>query len=208
MMNRSIAGVVIGLTCFFVFACRDMPSITDPESTLRQLKRRVEALLPVGWSASRAEGVLVVRRNDPVRMANMLNASAMESEKDILDRSFLCEYRITVRLGERLTAEELADMRHHNEEVSETIARLTEKMRHITHKFDDYLPTTPEDERLVKEYRDPQALYREIPRYHFNGFSAVVTSEPSEILQFSSPQEWQECNTVRAAVISCLKEYE
>lgn len=206
-MNLSMGYVAMALLGCSTFACRTESTVAEQESAARALATRVEALLPAGWSASHADGVLVVRRNDPVRVVNMINAPPMESEKDILARSFPCEYRITVRLGERLTAERLAEMRRHNKEVAETLVRLAEKMRHITHKFDDYLPTTPEDERLVKEYRAAQALYREIPRYHYNGFPVAVTSEPSDALQFALPQEWQECQKVRTMVLSCLEEY-
>jgi hypothetical protein len=142
-------------------------------------------------------------------MVNMINAPGRgEGESDDgyrLAHSFMDHYSISLRLGEPLSSEQLSELRDQNAAVREKLARLEQKLQHTSHKFDQYLPSTPQEKAWVAEYARAKAAYRQVPTHAFRAFPVYVVSEPSDLYAFYSHKEEQECRGVYAAVLSPLQ---
>jgi hypothetical protein len=212
MKRPFIPGAAV-MTCIFICACHDTPPRTGVESALRELSGQAQAFLPEGWSALCTPNAMAVRRRDPVRMVNLVNAPPRDKEESIehyrLSRSFMGDCQITVRLRERPAVEQLADLNRQNAAVAEKQARLENTMRPMPHKFDDYLPSTPEEKRWVDEYKILKASCCEIPQYQFRDYAAYVVMEPPPgMLEFYVQEESQEYERACSAVISRLGPYD
>jgi hypothetical protein len=181
------------------------------ESALAILTKKTTALSPSGWSAARTNSAIVLRRIAPVRMVNLINAPpTKEGESDDayqFAHSYMDHCSIRLRLGEPRSLPQLAEMRRQNATVQEKLAGLEKKMGRISHKFDQYLPSTPQEKKLVAEYAATKATYCEVPEYHFEDFAAYVTVEPPDLYGFYSLKDSEECKSVRVAVLSNLQPY-
>src|SRR4051812_16024678 len=123
----------------------------DLESALAALSKTTTALLPSGWSATRTNHTIVLGRVAPVRMVNLINAPRlMEGETEDahqLAHSFMDHYSIKLRLGEPLSLKQLAEMRRQNAAAQERLEVLKKKMAPLSHKFDQYRPSTPQEKK-------------------------------------------------------------
>jgi hypothetical protein len=208
-MNRFYPFLVAGLlVCAAEFGLR----ASDLESSVAGLTKKTAALLPSGWTVSRTNHTIVVQRIAPVRLVNLINAPPnLQSETEdqyALAHSFLDHCCIRLRLGDPLSPEQLTEMRGRNEAILEKLARLESEMRHIFHKFDNYIPSNPQEKKLVDEYATTKAAYRVLPQHHFQGFAVYVTVEPPTMIGFYSEKDSQEFERVRAAVLSDLRPYQ
>lgn len=185
---------------------------SDVGSAVAMLQKKTAALLPGGWKASQTNNTIVVQRMTPVRLVNLINApgrSEGETEDEyLLAHSFQDYCWIKLRLGDHLSAGKLAEMRRENEAVLERLAALESKMRHITHKFGDYLPSNPQEEQLVADYSATQAAYRVLPEYHFESFAVYLTEKPPAMISFYSQKDSREFDRVRTAILANLQAYE
>jgi hypothetical protein len=105
--------------------------------------------------------------------------------------------------------EEYAKLAQENEQLGETLEAMRGAMRKagITHKFDDWLPSTPEQKGLVAAYRDAQKGLHKLPARYSDTHSIDVSDTQGFPLLFVDAKERDECAKVRPTVLDLFKSY-
>lgn len=119
------------------------------------------------WRVDVCGREVVLELNRSVAFAYVeLNAPARapgEVEPPVETHNKVC--RITLKFGERLSAERYEKLRHDNQAMQATRDALEAKVAHISHKFDSYLPSNAVERRELAEYRRDVAalMFHDLP---------------------------------------------
>jgi hypothetical protein len=179
------------------------------DAALKELTGKVANVLPKGWSVQTKDGSLVVQRAEGVRMVNLINSQIVlppvNMDRHRFNHSVVMAYAITVRLCEGMTAEKTAEIRRRNAEARPSREELQWVM---SHSKSPWVPETEAEKLLLEEYRRIAALYRYVPALHYGDFGAFVTADDDGPLEFYSGADAEECGRVKAAVKSCLEQYD
>jgi hypothetical protein len=181
---------------------------TSSESVPKESLDAVRAALPEGWSASAKGDKLVVRRKNPVSLYNPIGAPpGPEGEPRKLAAPW--PYEVTLRFRPLVSEKEYAQLNKKNAEVEGKVEKLRDGLRAagIRHKFDDWLPETPEQKKLVEEYRVTQKGIRRLPDLYTPSHSIEFGDSVGFVLLFAEEDERRECEKVKADVRKLFKAY-
>jgi hypothetical protein len=169
----------------------------------------VAALLPTGWSVRRDSVSLVISRDEPVEFYNTVNLPRHSGIDELKKAGFTHKtgYTLTLRFGSQITREAYGRSVEENRRISRDMAAMRDKMRHIHHKFDSYLPDTPEDKRLVETYNRLKGSAHDLPDCHDEKHSIWVRQSVDWPCTFASEKVGHECATVRDKVLAQFQTY-
>jgi len=171
--------------------------------------RAIEALLPEGWSVRRDRVSLVIARDEPVEYFSTVNLPDHSGIDELRKEGFThkTRYTLTLRFGPPITRERYRQLSAKNSKISRDMAAMRGKMRHIHHKFDSYLPNTPEDRRLVETYERLGKSLHDLPDCHDEKHSVWVGESVDWPCDFASEKVRHQCATVRNKVLARFQTY-
>ena len=202
------AWVPILLVAAAALADRPAPKAEDDGIPIpKGVMERVRAVVPEGWTVAAKDGTLVVRRDRPSRFINSINLPANLPGTGEARRKFLAEFgfarnfEVALRFRRRVSQEEYDRWRAENEQSDVKSGEMTQALtrRGINHKFDEFAPSTPEETRLVEQYRRAVAAlpYHGLPGFFAEGYSVDRSSiEMHHAIDFLDEAERDECSAV------------
>lgn len=154
---------IVSLLSGSLFAAADLTAEkttrTATQPVVAKHAKRIGAVLPKGWSVSTKGQMVTVRRDKEVRGEQFwVNMSPLDKPK-IVTWTFCT----ALRFAPPMPAEKYRRMRAENKATQAKLDEMQKKMRHITHKFDQYMATTPADKKLVADYDKMKARYHSLP---------------------------------------------
>lgn len=116
------------------------------------------------------------------------------------------QYRIALRVCELVTPAQYKQWAAENTGIETQLDEMREQMRGITHKFDSYLPTTPQEEQQVALYEAVKRKLHRLPDYHYRDISLDYAS--NDYRYPARPEVAEECTRAKRAVLGLLTKYE
>ncbi|MBM3983730.1 MAG: hypothetical protein FJ304_26365 [Planctomycetes bacterium] len=203
-MRITLAALVVALAG--LPAGRGAP--VPPDAVPPDVVKAVKAKLPAGWTATVRGATLTVRREKKV---GLINAIGRPPSPDGLppapDRTE--HYELVLTFRPRVTAAAFGEMEKENAETETKLDTMRDGLRaaRIAHKFDDWLPGTPEQKKLVAEYRAAQKAlpYHRLPDAFTETRSIDFDESVGHWLSFTNGDEAKECRDTRDAVRALFK---
>ncbi len=179
-----------------------------PDAVPPEVLRAVRAKMPKGWTATVQGVTLTVRREKKVSLVNAIGrAPDIDGRPPVPDRTEPYELKLTFR--PRVTAEAFERMEKENAETEKKLDKLRDGLRaaQIAHKFDDWLPGTPEQKKLVADYRAAQKAlpYHRLPDVFTDTNSIDLDESVHWALSFTDANEAKECRGVKESVRGLFK---
>lgn len=177
---------------------------------LQATRDKLAALLPVGWSAKVVNQSVVIQRQKPARMVNMINApgrSAEEEESEeqyMLEHSFAAQYEIALQFSPLVTAKEYARLVAENRETSRQMEHLEVRLRGVAHKFDQYIPDSNEEKRLVDQYDRLREKRHALPDLTDGQYSIYVHASDESGYEDLSVLD-KDCPAVKAKIVAAFR---
>lgn len=155
-MTRTVLAVIVSLFAATSFAA-DLS-----EADGRKWVERVRKLVPrEGWTVTVSDNDIVIQRTKPVPMLVFHANDPIWDGKTERKPSREQTIRFVLRFGPKLAIDEYDRLAAINEASNKEHDRLKSLVR-VTHKFDDFLPSTPEEKERVRLYREAVA---KLPRH-------------------------------------------
>jgi hypothetical protein len=132
------------------------------DAAVKLAASRIEESIGDDWKVTVSGKDVVIERTKPVTFADVeINGplrtvdeqAAFESARPT--RLKPCRY--TLRFGDKVTMNRYEKLRAENRAMVKKFDALRSKVRHIHHKFDEYLPSNDEERKQLAEYRREQA---------------------------------------------------
>ncbi|MBL7223638.1 MAG: hypothetical protein ISS72_07285 [Candidatus Brocadiae bacterium] len=176
----------------------------------KALLKRIEAVLPAGWSVRTAGDTVTVSRNDEAEAYNAINLPTHSGIGDLRKGGFTFahRYELTLRVGPHVAPDEFTRRIVANTATAKAMRELQARMRHISHKFDDYLPKTPADKKLVAGYRRLKAALHDLPDLYDDAHSIWSSDSLGFAVVFASDAVGKECRGVHGKVAALFLRYE
>jgi hypothetical protein len=205
---RHALGLLIVATGVFVALPLSAKAPTPPEPVPAEAVKAVKGVLPKGWAASVNGTTLTVRREKKVGLHNPIGQPFDYFEKPPVPL-FTEPYEITLRFRPRVTAETYEKLLKENKAITEKLEAMRDGLRkaQITHKFDEWLPNTPEQKKLVADYRAAQKAmpYHRLPDLYTDTNSIDLHDSVRFPLCFTDVEVAKECETVKQAIRKLFK---
>jgi hypothetical protein len=185
----------------------------QPVRVPKELAKRIKSLLPKGWTMVARGDTFIVRRLKPAQFYCPINQPAFPTKEAFLaylrKHSPESKYELSLRFRPRVSHKEYAQLSAQNDQTSKRLEVMRDKLGHIPHKFDDYLPSTPEDKRLVREYQQAKAKLprHRLPDMYSAQHSIYLTRVPVRGWEFVEEETGQECNKVADNIRVLFKPY-
>jgi hypothetical protein len=120
-------------------------------------------------------------------------------------------YEITLRFRPRMSKETYERLQKENEETWKKVDAMRDKLREagIRHKFDDWHPDTPEQKKLVEEYRVARKAlpYHRLPDLYTETHSIDMWDSVQFPLSFADDEEAKACAQEIAPVLGLFKSH-
>jgi len=174
---------------------------------------RVKAVVPEGWTVSAEGDTLKVRRDREVETYNNINLPPLGPD-EILEyvkgHTRKEPFAITLRFAPRMTVEERERLHAQNDQAAVALRKKEEALEGIPHKFDQYLPSTPAETRLVEEYQKARKTvhFHDLPRFHGERHSLYAKTSPDFDAGFFDGEVGRECRRVEARVFALYTAYD
>lgn len=207
LRGSAVALVVCGTITLGTLAAK---APTPPPAVPPEAVKAVKGVLPKGWDASAKGVTLIVRREKKIGLYNPIGLPPQLDDTPPT-ASVIEPYEITLQFRPRITAEKYERFEKENGATSAKLEEMRRGLRAagISHKFDDWLPSTPEQKKLVAEYRAAQKAmpYHRLPDYYTETNSIDVEDSVRFPLTFADAGEAKECDRVKAAIQALFKPY-
>ena len=178
-----------------------------PDGVPPQALKAVQGVLPKGWTATVKGVTLTVRREKKIGLYNPIGAPDLGREP--ITPTSIEPYEITLRFRPRLTAEAYEKLQKENKATAEKLEAMRDGLRaaRISHKFDDWLPNTPEQKKLVADYRAAQKAlpYHRLPDVYTDTHSIDIEDSVRFPLSFANAEEAKECWGVKGDIRGLFK---
>ena len=176
---------------------------------------RVKAAVPEGWTVSADGDILTVRRDRPVKRYNVINMPLLPGkelrEREMAEHAWKGPYEIKFRFGPRLSRQEIDRLRAENDRRAKVIEGHIKGLEGVDHKFDDYLPNTPEERKLVDAYHAAEKANPIVPLPEYcTETRSVYDESPLDTpnLVFIDEEVGKECGEVKGKVSSLFRSHE
>jgi hypothetical protein len=177
--------------------------IAVPETVVRQAR----AAVPEGWTVEAKGDLLLVRRKKPVEVVRHLPNGPADGrgEPPHTAEEYVLAFRFVPYLSEAGYERRLAEIARREQDLE----ALRAKLRHVTNKFDEYLPDTPEDKKLVAAYEVAKKQLSGLrPPDYFTETHGIEEKPPLSVFaSLASEKERDECELVRARVTLPFERY-
>jgi hypothetical protein len=190
------------------------PAVQDkrkPQTAPALWRERVAGILQPGWETVGADNSVVITRTTPVTYYNPIALPPPgELRTKLIERSRRTEsYQITLDIVERLPEEKYEELKSENAKTEKELADREDRMRSFAGKG-DYMPQTPADTALYKEYRDAlmNLPYHRLPDLYDEKHSIYVRTTRHPWSAFYSAREELECRAVLENIYSQAEVYE
>ena len=157
---------------------------------IEQNASRIREAIGDEWTVTTRENEILIERVKPVAYADVeINAPAVsspekaavaEAEKETHEK--LC--RLTLRFAEPIALSKYEKLRAENQAMEKRYDRLRASVRHISHKFDDYLPANEKEKQQLAEFR------RDVAKLHFHDLPDFFT-ENASVRFYRSWSDWE-----------------
>jgi hypothetical protein len=190
----------------------------EPIRVPREIEKQIRAGVPGGWTVTIKGDTLTVRRDQPVKVFRHVpneppRPADFDFKKDMEKRAVAETYAITLHFRQRVSPEKYREWQKVNARRTETLEEWRRKLRaaQVAHKFDDYVPTTPEQKRLVAEYRKAQKEipFRRLPNGYTPACSVDVRTSLSGGFGWTLIKKAQnrECGQVNKRIVGLFRTY-
>lgn len=173
---------------------------------------KLKLVIPAGWSARLEGQTILIQRRQPVHAACFINAppkiQGETEEQYFLRISVPGEYQIALRYAPLVTFEELTRLTAENQELSKQLQQLYDSLsrRHMTQKFDSFIPKNAEDERLVDQYKTLKTKLHVLPNLTDGKYSIYMKADDDQEVPGTG---WffleRDCADVKKAVLSLYR---
>lgn len=185
---------------------------TPPDGVPPEALKAVKGVLPKGWTATANGVTLTVKREKKVGYYNPIGLTFDYGDKEKPIKPTVIEaYEITLRFRPRVTAEAYEKLQKENKEIETKLEALRDGLRaaRISHKFDDWLPDTPEQKKLVAEYRAAQKAmpYHRLPDVYTDTNSIDIDDSIRFPLCFADEEEAKECKHLYGTIRFLFKSH-
>lgn len=212
LLMRHTLGLVIALaTCgCFVALPLSAKAPAPPEPVPSEAVKAVKGVLPKGWTATVKGVTLTIQREKKVGLYNPIGQPFNNFEKPPVP--LVTEpYEITLQFRPRVTVETYEKLLKENKATTEKLDAMRDGLRkaQITHKFDDWLPSTPEQTKSVADYRAAQKAmpYHRLPDLYTDTNSIDLSDSVRFPLLFTDPEVAKECEGVQEAIRKLFKSH-
>jgi hypothetical protein len=182
-----------------------------PDGVPPDVLKAVQGKLPKGWTATARGAALTVRREKKVGLWNPVGAPPRLDDKPPTATATET-YEITLGFRPLIKSEEYEKLRKENEESGKKLEAMRAELRaaKIAHKFDDWLPDTPEQKKLLAAYRAAQKAmpFHRLPDLYDRTHSIDLEDSIRFPLTFTSPDDAKECEQVKDSIRRLFSRYE
>jgi hypothetical protein len=181
------------------------PELSVPEADVKAICGSV----PKGWTVTVKDHTVIIQRDVQVKLLpNPINAPPNFANSPPTPAS-TWPYVICVRYRPKLSDEEYAKLKKENESQAVKIERLREGLREarITHKFDDYLPDSPEQKKSVAEYRAEQQKIHTLPNYRSDIHALEISDNRHFTIPMTEQTEIADCAAAMKAICELFKPF-
>ena len=105
------------------------------------------------WKVEARDDEILIQAPRPIAFANQPINVARGARKDDYQLIHLKMCRFTLRFGRKLSEAEYKSLRSEHQAVLKEYEALRKEVRHISHKFDQFFPSSEADKKLLAEYR-------------------------------------------------------
>jgi hypothetical protein len=153
MRRNQLPAAALAILLTAIVGLADPPSTRlaiDPDHTdVAAWARRIQVLVPKGWTVTTHDQDVIVQRDAPVTYARDLPNAPANAKPDL----FQGTYHFTLRFGPKLSIEDYDKLAADNAVSAKKSAELERSVNHIAHKFDEYVATNPADAEQLAAYR-------------------------------------------------------
>ncbi len=209
MKCTCLLAITLALTALGVASACNQPNAPAPAPSIpRDATDAVKGAAPKGWTVSTRGDTLTVRRDKEVTLYNPIGLPPSVDGKP--PQGFKYTYEVRLKFRPRMKAEEYAKLAKENETLGAKLEMMRDGLRNarISHKFDDWLPSTPEQKKLVAEYRDAQKGIHRLPDLHNETHSIDVEDSQGYFLLFTDTKDRDECAATKKAVLKLFKSHQ
>lgn len=187
------------------------PHFTD--GSAQRWVHRIEKLIPPGWKVSRRSDWLLIEREKPVDLTNVINAPAAVANRDarVADPATHSHpYQIRLRFGPRLSQDEYDRLAVENAASTVQAEKLRESLNGINHKFNQYVPETAEQRQLIETYNMAvgKLPWSDLPDCYTTDDSIYYASGWPDFLTFAKPEVAEECQQVETSLLRLFGVYD
>jgi hypothetical protein len=201
-------------TVFVLFLACPRPATSEsPEAQAADEARIVAAVvkvLPKNWNLERTSTGVALRPNQQPLFVNFTNAEPRrpgESRDDYLRRHVVhFDYCITMEFARKIEPSRVQEMIAQNAAIDKKIKEIQETAKFAQIKGVP-MPETPEEARLVAEYRRLMDSLNRIPCGYLGDTSVYIRSTELGYARFFSQAAKEACETVRSRVAGVLSPY-
>ena len=164
--------------------------------------QRMRDLLPSGWTVSTRDDTILVQRDQP---AVTNDEAARDWDRE---HAFPASYEIRFTFQDKMSLPTYARLNAENAAYDKHRAQMKRDMRNIPHKFDSFIPDTPEQRTRVAEYEKFLASYHPLPDFYCDDYS-VTSSAPDDgtLIIYDPPGADTECKNVKQRILSLFHPY-
>jgi hypothetical protein len=181
------------------------------ESSSLSWRDRVAAILQPGWEVTQADSSIVITRLGPVTYYNPIALPPPGGQRtEMIERSrHKRKYQITLDIVEKLSDEKYEELKAVNAKTEKEIEAKENGMRKFAGKG-DFMPDTPEEQALYKEYQTALANlpYHRLPDLYDEKHSIYVKTTRHPWSAFYFAREELECRAVLENIYSFADAYE
>lgn len=180
------------------------PAADKLTNAVESYRARIAERLPQGWSVTADRNTIRVRRWDLVELGVPAVNAPAGTEGPIWTEAW--PYVIVLNFQPPITPAELQRRGEANARREEELIAFRVKLRNVPRKFDEYLPATSDEKKLVEQYRKAQKKlpYFELPTLFDDDCAVVIKdtlSDPrAEFRYVLDPEVKAECDAVHEEV--------
>jgi hypothetical protein len=125
-------------------------------------------------------------------------------------------YVMTIRFLPLLSKEDYRRLVEADKAMKAKVERMYEELesRRLSGKFDDFLPKTPDDKRLIAEYKQLKESIQPLPQFYNDRYTVDIKDslDPQSLYFYSSPffangQIGKEVKATRSQIEKCFSRY-
>ncbi len=140
-------------------------------ATAKAYAKRIEAILPKGWTAEAKGPRVTVRRTEKVDLA-WIPPNASDNAKPLQEKDV---FEVDVDFAPPVTASQLGEIERSNHALAARMDELRKQLNHLPHMGDGWIAVTKKDKQLVAEFHKVAATYRRPPDGFGEDFSVTFS---------------------------------
>jgi hypothetical protein len=154
MHARNAAGILVLMLGVSLASAEEFKL---PKADAEKWAKRIRGLARDGWTVTIKDNDIILQRDKPVRFARIqVNAPFAPGEKERTPDLREGRFRLMFRFAPRMSMDEYEKLAAENAASDAEHDRLKRALG-LPHKFEDFIASTPEEKRRLKDYREAVA---------------------------------------------------